>query len=226
MSIYEPYTYIIGWTKLNLWYYGCRYSFRNKANPKDFWVTYFSSSKKVKHLRMTEGEPDVLMVRKTFKASSETPDDEEVQSLIDSVLSWERKFLIKIDALNNNLWLNENIGGIISRNGSKKAGNIHANKLKSDAKYRKKFSEIRQKQGATRFFTKEEIKRGCKCAALPENIEKRKLTYQKIGHQSGEKNSQYGKMWIYNDMEKRSIKIDKNDQIPSGWYKGRKIKFD
>jgi hypothetical protein len=37
-----------------------------------------------------------------------------------------------------------------------------------------------------------------------------------------EKNSQYGTMWIYSDIEKRNAKIDKNSSIPSGWFKGRK----
>lgn len=38
------------------------------------------------------------------------------------------------------------------------------------------------------------------------------------------KNSQYGSMWIYNEKTMISKKINKNDHIPSGWKKGRKIK--
>jgi hypothetical protein len=44
-------------------------------------------------------------------------------------------------------------------------------------------------------------------------------------HQCGEGNSQYGSMWIHSLEEKRSKKINKNDPIPDGWIKGRKIKF-
>jgi len=40
--------------------------------------------------------------------------------------------------------------------------------------------------------------------------------------QSGNKNSQFGSMWITNGTESR--KINKNDTIPEGWCKGRKIK--
>jgi group I intron endonuclease len=53
-------------------------------------------------------------------------------------------------------------------------------------------------------------------------------TKKKIGnanslHQSGEKNSQFGSMWITNGIENK--KIHKNAvQIPEGWYKGRKLK--
>jgi len=44
-------------------------------------------------------------------------------------------------------------------------------------------------------------------------------------HQSGKGNSQYGTKWIYSLQEKRSMKINKNDDIPEGWFAGRKIKF-
>ena len=44
--------------------------------------------------------------------------------------------------------------------------------------------------------------------------------------QSGKGNSQYGTMWIYNLDLKESKKIPKGNDIPDGWLKGRKIKFD
>jgi hypothetical protein len=52
-------------------------------------------------------------------------------------------------------------------------------------------------------------------------------TKQKIGYlssinQSGNRNSQYGKMWITNGSE--NMKIEKNMNIPEGWKKGRIIK--
>ena len=53
--------------------------------------------------------------------------------------------------------------------------------------------------------------------------------YKQENHpQLGEKNSQYGKVWIYNENEKISKSIKKellNDYIKLGWKKGRKIKF-
>jgi hypothetical protein len=44
--------------------------------------------------------------------------------------------------------------------------------------------------------------------------------------QSGDGNSQFGTMWIHNLDLKESKKIPKSDEIPLGWNKGRKIKFD
>ena len=52
---------------------------------------------------------------------------------------------------------------------------------------------------------------------------KRKETFAKNGHQSGESNSQFGKCWI-NDGDK-SIRVSKQDLsiwIEKGWKKGRK----
>lgn len=56
-----------------------------------------------------------------------------------------------------------------------------------------------------------------------ETIEKVKKTYSEIEHQKGSKNSQFGKMWIHSLEEKKSTRINKNDPIPDGWIKGRKM---
>ena len=56
-------------------------------------------------------------------------------------------------------------------------------------------------------------------AASPESNRKRKETYDKINHQVGTKNSQYGTIWITNDLENK--KIRKNEVIPEGWRQGR-----
>ena len=44
--------------------------------------------------------------------------------------------------------------------------------------------------------------------------------------QTGKKNSQYGKCWIYNKKESKSIiKKDLEEYLKQGWNKGRKMKF-
>jgi len=50
---------------------------------------------------------------------------------------------------------------------------------------------------------------------------KQKIFAALKGKQTGKNNSQYGKMWITNGLTSKSIM--KNDEIPVGWYKGRKI---
>lgn len=59
-----------------------------------------------------------------------------------------------------------------------------------------------------------------------ETKQKYKETFKKINHQQGEKNSMYGRCWIHNNFESKSI--DKNELqqwLDDGWIKGRKMKF-
>jgi hypothetical protein len=60
----------------------------------------------------------------------------------------------------------------------------------------------------------------------PEVKEKRsnsaKTTFKAIGHQKGNKNSQFGTMWITNG--EKNLKIQKNQNIPKGYYPGRILK--
>jgi|Laugresp1bdmlbsn_1035097.scaffolds.fasta_scaffold04883_2 hypothetical protein len=63
-----PYTYLIGWSKTNTFYYGSQYG--QFADPKNLWTTYFTSSKYVADYYRQYGDPDIIEIRKTFK----TPD--------------------------------------------------------------------------------------------------------------------------------------------------------
>lgn len=100
MNIYTPYTYLIGWSKLNKWYYGARYA--QGCNPIDLWKKYFTHSNAVKDLRNKIGEPDIVEVRKTFS------------NQIDCI-EWESKVLRRIKAAQKDYFLNgHNAKGFIS----------------------------------------------------------------------------------------------------------------
>ena len=59
-----------------------------------------------------------------------------------------------------------------------------------------------------------------------ESKNKLKETHKNTHYQLGEKNSQYGKCWIHNDKESKSIlKTELNNYLNNGWIKGRKMKF-
>lgn len=62
-----------------------------------------------------------------------------------------------------------------------------------------------------------------KKAQSPEARKTRKETLQKIDHQQGERNSQYGTMWITDGTNNKKLK--KSEPIPDGWYKGRRCKW-
>ena len=92
------FTYLIGWSNQNLWYYGVRYS--RKATPESLWVTYFTSSKHVRRVRRLYGEPDIIKIRKVFG-------DNAVKAK-----KWEETVLRRLNVRQKKEWLN------ISRNNS------------------------------------------------------------------------------------------------------------
>jgi len=87
-----PYTYLIGWSKCNKWYYGVRYS--KHCHPVDLWVKYFTSSKAVKNLRLTNGDPDVIEIRRTFTNTKDAK-------------RWEDKVLARLKVYKKDYWLNQ-----------------------------------------------------------------------------------------------------------------------
>lgn len=116
-----PYTYLIGWSALDKYYYGVRYA--KNCNPLDLWVKYFTSSKKVKEYRSIYGDPDIVQIRKTFNS-------------IDEARLWEHKVLKRLDVINSDKWLN-NTNNIsfsyeISIAASKKAAELKRGQSHSD----------------------------------------------------------------------------------------------
>lgn len=59
-------------------------------------------------------------------------------------------------------------------------------------------------------------------AKSPKSIAKRKNTFTNIKHQQGEKNSQFGRIWISNVLTKEVKRITISDSIPEGWVRGKK----
>jgi hypothetical protein len=118
MIIYKPYTYLIGWSKHNKWYYGVRYA--KNCNPNDLWIKYFTSSKKVKEFRELYGEPDIKQIRKTF-------DNDKSAKL------WEDKVLRRMEVHLNEKFLNIRKdtfrGVIITDEMRKKNGDAHRGEI-------------------------------------------------------------------------------------------------
>lgn len=102
MHSFQPYTYLIGRSKYNLFYYGVRYATHRGskggiANPSTLWKTYFTSSKSVAVCRTIYGEPDIIQIRKTF-------------TTVEAAIAWEAKVLSKLDAANDPRFLNATNG--------------------------------------------------------------------------------------------------------------------
>lgn len=96
---YIPYTYLIGWSKLKLWYYGVEYAQngRRVANPANLWVTYFTSSKFVSDTIERYGQPDIIEVRRTFDSAK-------------NAVCWELEVLRRLGVTKSDKWLNKHHG--------------------------------------------------------------------------------------------------------------------
>lgn len=90
-----------------------------------------------------------------------------------------------------------------------KALSVYANRYNTDLEFKRTVLE--------------RLKHNCIKAASPESNQKRKDTMKRKGHSQGEKNSQFGMMWIYNLSTLDNKKIPKDSVIPDGWVKGRKV---
>jgi len=95
---HTPYTYLIGWSWLDIWYYGRRT--KRGCHPDEFWVKYWTSSKEVERYRKLHGEPDIIIIKKIF-GTSET----------DKCALWEHKVLRRLDSKNHPKMLNKHNGG-------------------------------------------------------------------------------------------------------------------
>ena len=96
----NAFVYIIGWKRLNTYYGGVRY--KEGCNPSDLWTLYFTSSKSVNRFRVEYGDPDIVRIIRTFGEDTI------------SARLFEQRLLKKVNALNNERWLNKAIGGHLS----------------------------------------------------------------------------------------------------------------
>ena len=155
MNIYNtPYTYLIGWSNQNKYYYGVRYA--KDCHPNDLWNKYFTSSKYVAQLREDHGEPDVVQVRKTFNSSKDACD-------------WETKVLKRLDATHRNDFLNMNVAGAFNlshKSPEHRAKLSEANKGKSPSKE----TRAKLKAASTGFKHSEETK--AKMSAMRRGVKK------------------------------------------------------
>jgi hypothetical protein len=140
-SIYStnlPYTYLIGWSNLNVWYYGRRTA--KNCHPEELWKKYFTSSNEVTKFRKKHGEPDIIQIRKTFTDSKKCS-------------FWECRLLERIDAQHDPRFLNKRNGDYkwdttgISRKHTNESKNkiSFANKNKPKSENHKKALSISKK---------------------------------------------------------------------------------
>lgn len=99
---------------------------------------------------------------------------------------------------------------------------VHTDRLKNDAVYAKWFSKI--VSDAMKEWYKTHTKINGFLGKKHSNETKARISASHKGKHIGKLNSQYGMMWITNEVISKKIK--KTDSIPEGFRKGRIIKVD
>ena len=97
-----PYTYLIGWSRHNKFYYGARWA--KNSSPNDLWKTYFTSSKHVKNFVEKYGDPDIIQIRNIFDSSQDAK-------------LWEEQVLRRMNVISDNRFLNKNVNGKFLKEG-------------------------------------------------------------------------------------------------------------
>lgn len=129
-----PYTYLIGWSTLDCWYYGSRSA--NKVPPADdLMVKYKTSSRVVKEFIKIHGMPDIVKVRKTFESKEQAE-------------SYEGRVLTKIGARDSDRWLNQSNNSF--PHVSYQWTDEHRAKISAARKGRKHSEETRAKMSAAK----------------------------------------------------------------------------
>lgn len=116
---HQPYTYLLHHIPTNTFYYGVRWA--KNCIPDEFWVKYFTSSKKlIPLLRTLFGDESFeYEIRRTFKNK-------------ESAVKWEEKLLRRMKVLDKqDVWLNRNIAGAILNSSMLNVGRIPYNKGKT-----------------------------------------------------------------------------------------------
>lgn len=188
-----PFTYLIGWTKHDRWYYGVR--FARNCHSGDLWTSYFTSSKHVKAFREEHGEPDVVEVRQTFNDSLQARE-------------WEHKVLRRLNVMGNDRWLNKGTGKAIPlmRGSDHWAYGVGFSEHHCKALKKPKLTSVNMK--------------GPKSDAHRIALQKKHAKSQKVisAHQvltDQLKNS----IWITDGNETK--RVQKDSLIPNGWRRGR-----
>ena len=138
---HQPYTYLIGWSLQQKYYYGVRYA--NNCSPIDFWVKYFTSSPSVAAMRVLYGDPDIKQIRKIFSSR-------------EKARQWENRVLKRMKVVIREDFLNKNDSPappinnrVMTSDTKEKIGSSNRGKPKSE-EHKQKIREARAKQVNTR----------------------------------------------------------------------------
>lgn len=205
------YTYLIGWSSLNKFYYGVRYA--KASNPNELWKSYFTSSKHVKNFARKHGNPDIIEIRKEFTDR-------------DSAIAWENSVLKKMNVVEDSRFLNATNNMAIKHpygyNPSKNLSEWNKYRIgKSDLEV---LGEKKAKEKALKVSvsTKKAWEDGKMNSSKPDDTTNYKLAAKKRWNDPAFKANAKSRKWINNgDNSKMVLPQDIDFYLNSGWFLGR-----
>lgn len=220
----KPYTYLLGWSSNNKFYYGVRYA--KACDPADLWETYFTSSKHVKAFVACHGDPDIIQIRKVFDTR-------------DQAIAWEHKVLRRLKVTQNNKWLNmtdnkavnfertPEIMALISQKISAKnkgrAPTFQGRKHTQEAKEKNRLAHLGKKTGRTsEHFTEEwktRISQANKGRIRKQSLSEKEGRSFKV-RETGFNKINAGRIWINNGLESIRVYPEQLESYP-GYTRGR-----
>lgn len=228
-KLYTPYTYLIGWSKLKLFYYGSRTAKKYKTiynsgcHPDDLMKSYFTSSPIVHSLIKQYGLPDIIQIRKIFMNNS------------DKCIKWERKVLIRMHVINNPKFINRDTNQHLENAIQCKIKTISIYNKETDIcikwpiekelpygfnKGVRKFSMKRlEKLKNRKWYTNKITGECCHLSEPPKDMENWQLKRNNFSTKGILKNKY---IWINDGVNSKLILRDSD--IPEGWKRGRKLK--
>lgn len=204
-----------------------------KHKTNDINDSYMGSGK-ILHKAIEKYGIDKFKKEILFECSNEEEMNQKEAEIVDE------EFIARLDTYNIKLggqggwdYVNEktNWNGFnyLNKNGlnnKSKQYLIASNKIKNDPEYAKEFSQ-KVSNGLKLYYQTHNFVNPWIGRKHTEET-KRKIGKANSINQKGEKNSNYGKCWIYNEelKENKSIKKEELDSwLEKGWKKGRKMNF-
>lgn len=186
---------------------------------KDLNDGYMGSGKYLKHAQEKYGIENFIKETLFVFDTSKEMFAKEAELVSEDFLATENTYNLKIGGFGGWDFINER--GFVRNDSHFIQGNKVSSKGGSATFEQKKGIHDPEVKELSRKKNKEKYPLGTFAGKSHTSETKQRIGEKNSKHQSGQNNSQFGTMWITNDIESKKIK--KNLTIPIGWSKGRKI---
>ena len=181
---------------------------------------YMGSGRRLANAKKKHG---IESFKKEILSFHETPEEmlaEEARLVNEEFLGRDDVYNLTVGGKGSWFLVNLNLSDEELKSRQINGGQNFKMRLKTDDQFAKLWSEKRIQQTIVAKNAGKYKNNGKNWIGLKHSEEtKERMRISRQGTQQGSKNSQFGSMWITNDVESKKIKND--EPIPTGWRKGR-----